>query len=111
MNRWAPVAAAAALALGWLAVVQAEEVTLTTYYPSPRGAYDQLLVNRMSSLRERDRYFFDLDQGVVRTRDLVLYDPVADKAYTVRMEHNKLMISDPALAKPVMILELPHAHE
>ena len=111
MSRWGWVIAVGALALGWLAVVQAEEVTLTTYYPSPRGAYDQLLANRVSSLRDRDRYFFDLDQGALRTRDLVLYDPVADKAYTIRMENNRLMISDPALAKPVMILELPHAHE
>ena len=38
-----------ALLLGTLGYALAEEVTLTTYYPSPRGVYNQLLATSMTA--------------------------------------------------------------
>ena len=106
MNRWTPFVALTVLGLGYLAVVQAEEITLQTYYPSPRGAFDQLLANRISSLADREQYFLDLEHGIVRTTEVVLFDPVSAKAYRVRIEGGRLVLVDPNLDRPYVILDL-----
>jgi hypothetical protein len=46
----------------------AEELTLTTYYPSPRGVYNELVANRFTDLGDTSK-FLDAD-GISQLRDL-----------------------------------------
>ena len=62
----------------------AEDITLTTYYPSPRGVYDELQANT-----------------------LVLKDRSTGSTYSLTMNAGRLLITDTAQGRTFMIIELP----
>ncbi|MBI3324224.1 MAG: hypothetical protein HYZ92_02995 [Candidatus Omnitrophica bacterium] len=70
----------AVLLLGTAAYALAEEITLTTYYPSPRGVYDQL---RARQLQDFDDITFVLDpNGNSRLQNLTLNQAVPNGTFT-----------------------------
>ena len=78
---------------GWLWVLGAvfgtgllaygEDITLTTYYPSPRGAYDELRANR-----------------------LVLSDQKTKQDYTMTMEDGRLLLTDSKSQKSFVLVDV-----
>ena len=70
---------------GWL-VAHGEEITLTTYYPSPRGVYDELRANR-----------------------LVLKDQATGKHYSLTVDRGRFLLTDSEEHKAFVLLELPGA--
>jgi hypothetical protein len=80
MGRWVPWVLL--LTVGGIAV--AEDMTISTYYPSPRGVYDELVVN---TLRLRD---------AAKNRD-----------YDVTVKDGKLLLTDKKYNKSFLIVELP----
>jgi len=81
MKRIAAGVLAGVLATGLAAY--AEEISLSTYYPSPRGVYDELRVNK-----------------------LVLTDAATKRTYQMTMDHGKLVITDQDREKNFVIIDL-----
>ncbi|HEX9779696.1 MAG TPA: hypothetical protein VGB20_00620 [bacterium] len=85
MMRWlggflAGAAAAGALILGSGRGVQSEEITMTTYYPSPRGVYDELRVNTLVFRDTKTGTVYSLKMNDKR---LILTDMEEEQAYLV----------------------------
>ena len=81
MTRWlmgivVGVICAAAVAMG-------EEVTVSTYYPSPRGVYNELRVNR-----------------------LVLVDEATQQLYEMVMANGRLTVTDTKKQRTFLLLDL-----
>ena len=86
MKRWTlSVAATAALCAGALAA-SGENLTLTTYYPSPRGVYDELRANR-----------------------LILNDQATGKSYGLTVSNGRFLLTDTEKQQAYLLLELPDA--
>jgi hypothetical protein len=73
------------LLAGWLTVC-GEEITLTTYYPSPRGVYDELRANRV-----------------------VLTDRATGKLYSLSVNEGRFLMTDVEKQQAFVLLELPDA--
>lgn len=86
MRGWLP-GLMVGLFVGGLVVFAGEEsITMTTYYPSPRGVYDELRANRV-----------------------VLTDRQTGSTYSLTMEQGKLLLTDLQGSKAFVILELPES--
>ena len=66
-----------------------EELKVTTYYPSPRGVYDELRANELVA------------------KKVTLTDHVTDQHYTLLMNDGKLLIADLKQDKAYVIIEFP----
>ena len=82
MKRWSWLwAVAAVLGLGWAA--HGEDITISTYYPSPRGVYDELRANR-----------------------LILTDQKTKQDYTLTMEDGRLLLTDSKNEKAFIVVDV-----
>jgi hypothetical protein len=100
MRRWG-LGVAGAVILGNLAGWAEEEITLTTYYPSPRGVYNELRANRYASFTEPEKYVLEM------TSEVVLYDKATGQDYSLNMERGRLLLTDLKRGKSFLLLELP----
>ena len=66
--------------------VRGEDITVTTYYPSPRGVYDELVANTV-----------------------VLKDTETGKSYSLTVRKGKLLVTDLEKHQAFMLLEFPGA--
>ena len=83
-GRWLIGLAGATLCLA--PAVRGEDITVSTYYPSPRGVYDEL-----------------------RANTVVLRDSATEKSYSLTMREGKLLVTDLAKHKAFVLLEFPEA--
>ena len=77
---------AAGLLLGMLLTAlaaYAEEISISTYYPSPRGVYDELRANR-----------------------LILTDAATKRTYQLTMNGGRLVITDQQRDKGFVVIDL-----
>ncbi len=80
---WSLVVLAVWAGAGGLAA-RGEEMTITTYYPSPRGVYDELQANTIT-----------------------LPDKTTGQRYTLTMNAGRLLLTDVAGERAFILLELP----
>ena len=66
-----------------------EDLRVTTYYPSPRGVYDELRANELVA------------------KKVTLTDHVTDQQYTLLMNDRRLVIADLGQDKAFVIIEFP----
>ena len=64
--------------------VRGEDITVSTYYPSPRGVYDELRANTM-----------------------VLKDSATGKSYSLTVHEGKLLVTDLEKRQAFVLLEFP----
>ena len=82
MKRWSWVwALSAVFGAGLLAY--GEDITLATYYPSPRGVYDELRANR-----------------------LILTDQKTKQDYVLTMEDGRLLLTDSKNRKAFVVVDV-----
>ena len=81
-GRWLLGIAGAALVLAPAA--RGEDITVSTYYPSPRGVYDEL-----------------------RANTVVLKDSTTGKSYSLTVHEGKLLVTDLEKHKAFVLLEIP----
>ncbi len=82
--RWLLSIGVAAL---WAApLAHGEDLTISTYYPSPRGVYDEL-----------------------RANTVVLNDSATGKSYSLTVHEGKVLITDLARHRAFVLLEFPDA--
>ena len=82
--RWLLGIGAAAL---WAApLAHGEDLTISTYYPSPRGVYDEL-----------------------RANTVVLKDSVTGKSYSLTVREGKVLITDLEKRRAFVLIEFPDA--
>lgn len=93
MNRW--LTAGSAVLLGGLAA-SGEDITLTTYYPSPRGVYDELQANR-ATVKE------------LQTDRILLKDAATGRSVSLSMEGGRFFITDVEGQRRFLLLEFPEA--
>ena len=85
MKRWSWLwAVAAVLGLGWAA--HGEDITISTYYPSPRGVYDELRANL-----------------------LVLTDQKTKQEYSLTMESGRLLLTSLKDGKAFIVADVSEA--
>ena len=79
MTRWSWLWALAAV-FGTGLLAYGEDITLTTYYPSPRGVYDELRANRLilTDQKTKEDYALTMEEG-----RLLLTDVKRQKAFVV----------------------------
>ena len=82
LGRWLLGIAGASLVLA--PAVRGEDITVSTYYPSPRGVYDEL-----------------------RANTVVLRDSATGKSYSLTAHEGKLLVTDLETHKAFVLLELP----
>ena len=66
--------------------VRGEDLTVTTYYPSPRGVYDEL-----------------------RANTVVLKDSATGKSYSLTVHAGKLLVTDLEKHQAFMLIEFPES--
>ena len=81
-GRWLTGLAGAAVCLA--PAVRGEDITVSTYYPSPRGVYDEL-----------------------RANTVVLRDSATGKSYSLTVHEGKLLVTDLEKHKAFILLEVP----
>ena len=82
MNRWIGMGVLGAV-LGAGLLAYGEDITVTTYYPSPRGVYDELRANR-----------------------LVLTDQKTKQEYSLTMEGDRLLLTNLKDRKAFVVVDV-----
>ena len=82
VGRWLMGLAGAAVCLA--PAVRGEDITVSTYYPSPRGVYDEL-----------------------RANTVILRDSATGKSYSLTVHEGKLLVTDLETHKAFVLLEIP----
>ena len=75
------------LLLGGL-IAQAEDITISTYYPSPRGVYDELRANVVT-----------------------LMDKTTGQFYSLSVNEGRLLVSDDQSKRQFILVEFPQEKE
>ncbi len=81
-----------ALGAGGL-LAQGEELKVTTYYPSPRGVYNELRANELVA------------------KQVTLTDHDTEKHYTLMMKEGKLLIADVESQEAFVMIEFPQERQ
>ena len=84
-GRWL-IGITGAAALFLAPAVRGEDITVSTYYPSPRGVYDEL-----------------------RANTVVLKDSTTGKSYSLTVHDGKLLATDLEKHRAFVLLEFPAA--
>ena len=84
VGRWLVGLAGAAVCLA--PAVRGEDLTVSTYYPSPRGVYDEL-----------------------HASTVILKDSTTGKSYSLTVREGKLLATDLEADKAFVLLEFPEA--
>ncbi len=90
--------------------VAAEEITLTTYYPSPRGVYSELKAGTINSTADTP-YEFDLNEGNIVAKEMVLIDDVTGEKFGLRISDRKMYVVDYASKRGFLMFEFPSESE
>jgi hypothetical protein len=92
----------------WAAVAFSadRDVTLTTYYPSPRGVYDELRANRVAGLGDGVETFLDTRTGELQVSQINLRDAKTGKLYQLSVQDGKLIIADLEQQKGFVMVDL-----
>ena len=99
----------AGVLVGSLAVVAAEQgesLTLSTYYPSPRGAYKELRAHRYVSLSAPEKYVLDMQSGILHISRVALYDESTGRSYHLMFDAGELLVVDPDEGSAFVLMAL-----
>ena len=105
MRRYLVGIAVGMLMSGLLVFAGDESVTLTTYYPSPRGVYDELRANRYSGLSGSDPYVLDMTTGTLDVTRVVLRDPQTGRRFGLRVNDRHVLITDLEEKRDYLLLD------
>lgn len=93
--------------LGAVVAFAAEEsITLTTYYPSPRGVYDELRARRYASFTQPEKFVLDMESGEAKLGSLSFLDEVSGRRYGLRVEDQRLLVTDQESGKSFVLMDL-----
>lgn len=102
---------AALLTAIWLApVAHAEEITLTTYYPSPRGVYKELRAEVIEA-NNGSEFSFKLNEGTVVAEELQLIDKESGEIFGLQIEDRRLYVVDYESEVRFLLMEFPEDGE
>ena len=72
----------------------AEDITLNTYYPSPRGVYEELRAGRYMGLNEKDSTTLDTVKGELVINQIAFRDKKSGRRMGLRFEDSKMIVSE-----------------
>ena len=98
--------AGAALLGAVIAAAAEEQITLTTYYPSPRGVYDELRARRYASFTQPEKYVLDMESGEAKLGSLSFVDEVSGRRYGLKVEDQRLLVTDQESGKSFVLMDL-----
>ena len=105
MNRFALGLGAGLLIHGLLA--WAEDITVTSYYPSPRGVYEELRATRYRGVDDQAPYEIDLDKGTALIKEVHLMDKKTQQEFGLSVDSGRLLFTDYKQKKAYIVFELP----
>ena len=95
----------ASIVAGAIIAVAQESVTLTTYYPSPKGVYDEIRANKLASIDAPDEYFIEMKTGRAVISEVALKDKRTGDLYSLSMQNGQFIISDARRKKGFMVID------
>ena len=107
MTKKTALALAAGVLLGAILAFAAEEkIALTTHYPSPRGVYDELRARRYASFSQPTKFLLDMETGDAKMARLTLIDETTGRRYGLRIEDQRLLVTDQESDKSFILMDL-----
>jgi hypothetical protein len=82
-----------------------ESITLTTYYPSPKGMYDEVRANKFSSIDHPDDFFVDMKSGEASISRFKLKDEKTGDLYELKMQDGQLIVADLKRKKGFIVVD------
>ena len=91
-----------------LSMMQAagEDVTLATYYPSPRGVYEEVRANRFVALDGGTSYGLDTREGTVELSQVILVDSDSRRRYSMSIRDGKLVVVDLQSSRGFILMDM-----
>lgn len=87
-------------------VVFAEELTLTTYYPSPRGVYNELRANRYGGITGEEPFMLDMTTGALEVSRVILRDQVTGRRYGLFITEQRVVLQDIQEERNYILLDM-----
>jgi hypothetical protein len=100
-----------ALVLIVMPCVFSEELVLTTYFPSPRGTFNELKVREISGLNSPRPYTLNMETGVLEIQDLVLLDEATGERFRISINERRVIVADLQAKQGFILFELPTEEE
>jgi hypothetical protein len=87
---------------GW-----AEEITVTSYFPSPRGVYEEVMAARYRGIQKDQAYILDMEHGSLDIGQVRLRDKTTGEWFGLGMDDGRLLVTDYKNKRAYILFEVP----